>query len=168
MIAVRPSAMTSSTIHVSAAQQWQLANLTRQKVSREARNKEPNLRRLVGLCNTLDIYSSALEAIHSARQIPSYHDSTIDDDSDDELENADYGEGEVLEWFGDFGDGDAPVPMASEGKIVNVTVSECDENESEDSDSCGEDSDASSWGDEEDAQYFSDSSVEEEGMNEKA
>jgi len=160
------TAMASNT-HISASQQWQLANLTRQKVSREAHGKEPNLRRLVGLCNTLDSYSTQLEQIHSARHIPSYHDSTIDDDSegsDDEQEHADYGEGVVLEWFGEFGDEDAPTPTSSsEGKIVDVTVSEVKADESEDSESEEEDSDGSSWGDEEDEQYFSDSSVEEAG-----
>jgi hypothetical protein len=108
-----------------------------------------------------------LEQFHSARHIPSYHDSTIDDDSedsDDEQEHTDYGEGEVLEWFGDFGDEDAPIPSSSsEGKIVDVTVLEVKDDESEDSESDGEDSDGSSWGDEEDEQYFSDSSVEEAG-----
>lgn len=154
----------ASNIHITASQQWQLANLTRQKVSREAHGKEPNLRRLVGLCNTLDSYSSRLETLHSVRHIPSFHDSSVDDDSDDEQEHADYEEGEVLEWFGDFGDEDAPIPTSSdEGKVVDVTVLEVDENDSGDSDSCEEDSDGSSWGDEEDEQYFSDSSVEEDG-----
>jgi hypothetical protein len=160
----------ANKFHISASQQWQLANLTRQKVSLEAHSKEPNLRRLVGLCNTLDTYSSKLEEIHSARRIPSYHDTSIDDDSEDsgdEQENADYGEGEVLEWFGDFGDEDAPIPMSEGEKDVEVNVLECDENDSEDSDSCEEDSDGSSWGDEDEEQYFSDSSVEEEGAKEK-
>lgn len=168
---IRIPTMALDNNHITASQQWQLANLTRQKVSRETRVKEPNLRRLVGLCNTLDCYSSRLEELHSVRHIPGHHDSTMDDDSDDEQEiDADYGEGEVLEWFGDFGDEDAPIPAtsASEGQVVDVgkpvdvTVKEV-ENESEDSASDEEDSDGSSWGDDEDEQYFSDSSVEDAG-----
>lgn len=123
----------------------------------------------MGLCNTLDYYSSRLEEQLSTRHIPGYHnnDDVDVEDSDDELEiDADYGEGEVLEWFGDFGDEDAPLPVLAERKIVDVTVLEVageEEVESEDSTSEGGDSDGSSWGGEEDEEYFSDSSVEEGG-----
>lgn len=176
---IRIQNMAANNNHITASQQWQLANLTRQKVSRETRGKEPNLRRLVGLCNTLDSYSSKLEELHSVRHIPGhYHDSTIDDDSDDEPEiDADYGEGEVLEWFGDFGDEDAPIPTDTSsnegkvvdvgtlvdmtvGKLVDVTIQEIEEDSASEEE---QDSDGSSWGDDEDEQYFSDSSVEEAG-----
>ncbi|TID26975.1 hypothetical protein E2P81_ATG01436 [Venturia nashicola] len=180
---IRIQNMAANTNHITASQQWQLATLTRQKVSRETRAKDPNLRRLVGLCNTLDSYSSKLEELHSLRHIPGHarHDSTIDDDDDDDHDqetDADYGEGQVLEWFGDFGDDDltaistgAPsstmTTTANEGrvvdvgKLVDIMVQEVDGSES---DSEEGDSDGSSWADGEDEEtYFSDSSVDEVG-----
>lgn len=192
---IRIQNMAANNKHITASQQWQLANLTRQKVSMETRGKEPNLRRLVGLCNTLDSYSSKLEQLHSVRRVPGYgfHDSTIDDDDssssdddDDDEEHeidADYGEGEVLEWFGDFGDEDAPIPVGDEdapipatssnegkvvdvGKLVDVMVEEV-EGDSESDVSDDGDSDGSSWADEEDEEqyYFSDSSLDEVGSD---
>lgn len=175
---IRIQNMAPNTNHITASQQWQLANLTRQKVSRETRGKEPNLRRLVGLCNTLDSYSSKLEELYSVRHIPgqAHHDFIIDDDdssSDDEHDvAADYGEGEVLEWFGDFGDDDLTAPTASSssanegkvvdvGKLVDVIVHEIEDSESDASEEG--DSDGSSWADEDEEPYFSDSSVDEVG-----
>jgi hypothetical protein len=164
---------TASKLHISASQQWRLANLTRQKVAAEAHCKDPNLRRLVGLCNTLDCYTSRLEKIHAATYAPRHYDSSIDDDSEDadkEQECADFGEGEVLEWFGDFGNEDAPIPVCEcDAKGVEVKVSACgdSDNDSDDSDSCDEDSDASSWRGDDHEQYFSDSSVDEDGEKEK-
>lgn len=173
MNASPPASAMASELDISASQQWHLANLTRQKVAAAAHGKDPNLRRLVGLCNTLDCYTSQLEEIHAATYAPRHYDSSIDDDSEDAGEEqgcADFGEGEVLEWFGDFGDEDAPIPAREcDAKGVEVRVSECgdSDNDSEDSDSCNEDSDASSWAGEDHEQYFSDSSVDEDGGKEK-
>ncbi|QDS70622.1 hypothetical protein FKW77_000614 [Venturia effusa] len=157
--------------HISASQQWQLANLTRLKMSHETRAREANLRRLVALCNTLDLYHSQLKHMHSLRHFPNHRDSYIHDDADDELElDADYAEGEVLEWFGDFGDEDAPVSASPSnqgrvvqvGKLVDVLVQVVDD-DSEDSASDDEDSHGSSCADDDDEHYLSDSSVDEIG-----
>jgi hypothetical protein len=51
--------------YISASTKLELAQQTRNKVAREAVKHEPNLRRLVALCNTLDAYADALRDFHA-------------------------------------------------------------------------------------------------------
>jgi len=51
---------------ISASTKLELAQQTRTKVAREAVKHEPNLRRLVALCNTLDAYADDLREFHTS------------------------------------------------------------------------------------------------------
>jgi hypothetical protein len=61
------SSLLTDEEYISAFTKLELAQQTRTKVAREAVKHEPNLRRLVALCNTLDAYAENLRDSHNPR-----------------------------------------------------------------------------------------------------
>jgi hypothetical protein len=119
------SSLTSATLR------FDLAQATRQKVAREACRHEPNLRRLVGLCNTLDAYADDLRGFHTSNAI---EEPFISDNQYD----------------GGLEDVAKPYSIHSE---IEVQVTECSEDSDSDSDSDSEsDADSSSeWSSDEES-----------------
>jgi hypothetical protein len=63
------AANNSIRIYDSSSVQLELGHQTRYKIACEATKTDPDLRRIVGLCNTLDTYSLRLQLLHSSMSI---------------------------------------------------------------------------------------------------
>jgi hypothetical protein len=141
MISTAPGPMASSYIknYFSFSIQLELGHQTRDKVAHEARKVDPDLRKMVALCNTLDNYMLQRQLQQRMSQI---------------LEDASY-EGDVFESKGLEAYSNEGVPLYRNGGYCNyqLKVVEIDSGSDSDSDS-GSDSDSDSDGNWEEDNHF--------------
>ncbi|KAF2430301.1 hypothetical protein EJ08DRAFT_649844 [Tothia fuscella] len=129
--------------YISSVTQFEMAQQTRDKVAEQARLVEPNLRRLVALCNTLDTYASQLRE-HFADSDDESEDEKNDDDHYDEWSDHKNQEGSwnrVVEGYSAL-----PEDLEEQDMMItSVHVVECEEGESSNDSESDSGSDGSSW-----------------------